>query len=86
MNVQKLVTTELKEKVVKLVDLTPGDVMRFTHDSYEDALEHDLFYIVGSSKDKRVKLFSPKNGTLIERDDDWRVIKHNAVLSIEPNI
>jgi hypothetical protein len=78
---------ESKEKVSILKNVEPGKIVRFTHDSYEDAIKNDLFYcVVLNSREGRVKLFCIQNAELIERDDDWRVIEHESKLYIKPNI
>jgi hypothetical protein len=69
-------------KPVILKTVENGEIIRFNHNTYEEALKEDLFYYVLSKKDKRVRLICLANAEEIERDEDWRVYKHDATISI----
>lgn len=75
-------TEQETETPILLKQVENGEIVRFEHVAFEDALKEDLFYYVLSKKDKRVKLVCLANAEQIERDEDWRVFKHESKLRI----
>lgn len=75
-------------KVVRQLIYLPGwvgECIRFAVDSFEEALQADLFWIrvdAPEAKD-RIRLINSKDGKQIEKDGDHRVIVHNTSLQIE---
>lgn len=72
------------EPTIQLKEVKPGDVVRFDHDTFQDALTCDLFWIrVDTPELKgRVRLVNVRDGKQIERDEDRRVIIHAATLNV----
>ena len=72
-----------KESGVKLGSLIGGDVFRFAHLSYAEAIREDAFFIVMDAPEKSgVLIANPRDGKQLLRDADHRVIQHNAVLNV----
>lgn len=69
---------------IQLKDVKPGDVFRFAEDTFEEALESNLFYIrldVPEAKD-RIRAADLATGKVIERDGDRRVLPHRSTIQI----
>lgn len=75
---------KIEEPTVLLKNTAPGDCIRFAHDSFEDALRSDLFWMRADAPElkDRVRLINLADGKQLERDGDHRVITHNSVLHI----
>jgi len=75
---------EINEQTIMLKNTTPGDCIRFAHDSFEDALKCDLFWLRIDSPElkERIRLVNFSSGKQIERDGDHRVITHVSKLRI----
>ena len=72
------------ELTIPLKSTTPGDCIRFAHDSIEDAFKCDLFWMridAPEAKD-RIRLVNLSDGKQLERDGDHRVIIHAAELHL----
>lgn len=81
------------EKTSKLSVLQAGDVFRFPDVSYEQAISNAddaSFYMVInkpiSGDTKRVSVLSLDGKTLLERDGDREVIRHQATISVVSNL
>ena len=77
-------TYDKKEVTIPLKESKCGDCIRFAHDSFEEALKSDLFWLrieTPELKD-RVRLVNLKDGKQLERDGDHRVIIENATLHL----
>jgi len=73
------------EPTVLLKEVKPGDVVRFDHDSLQDALTCDLFWLRVDAPEAakgRVRLVNARDGKQVERDEDRRVIIHKATLYV----
>lgn len=83
MKVQKSEPKKI-EPTIQLKDATPGSVVRFDHDTAEDAIRCDLFWmrIDAPELKGRVRLVNITDGKQIERDEDRRVVKHEAALHV----
>jgi hypothetical protein len=72
-----------KDNTVQLGSLKGGDVFRFAHLSYADAIKEDAFYTVLDAPEKQgVLIANPKDGKCLLRDKEHRVVRHNAVLNV----
>ena len=86
MQTEKLIEQKQDEKLAILKNVKQGTTIRFQHDTFEDAMSENLFYIVCQNTNKRVKLVCLANAEIIERDEDWRVIEHESKLMVKPNV
>jgi len=83
MEVGELFESPVSETGVALSKLNPGDVCRFHHVSFEDAIKEDLFYMLTDVvEDDRQELVNVANGVRIRRDTSHRVIKHHTRIGI----
>lgn len=76
--------TKKDKEPVLLKNVGNGEIVRFHYNSFEEAIKEDLFYYVLSNKDKRVRLICLANAEEIERDEDWRVFKHEGKMLVSP--
>ena len=80
-------TTETAATTIALKDVSPGKgVVRFSHYTHQEAAENQQFWCVVNApevKAGRVRLFNPETGEQLERDDDHRVVVHDATLQIK---
>lgn len=89
MKVQKATPKKKTEKIVALARLSPGQVFRFAHISFEAAMagkDDASFYMVIDVQPKktgRVNIVSVDGKSVLERDEDHQVIVHEATLNIE---
>ena len=71
------------EATTSLGSLKGGDVFRFAHITYTNALKEDAFYTVLDAPEKQgVLIANPKDGKCLVRDAEHRVVRHNAVLRV----
>ena len=76
---------DVTDVTVALKDVKPGEVLRFAHDSLEDAFKAELFYMkleTPELKGNRVRLVAISSGKVTEYDDIHRVITHVAELQL----
>lgn len=80
----KKVEPNIAEPTLPLSSIQPGEVFRFAHDSFEDALKSDLFFLRIDAPElkERVRIVNLKDGKPMERDGIHRVVKHEAALSV----
>ena len=74
------------ESTIALRDTKSGDVIRFSHDSFEAAIKSDSFFMrieMPELKGDRFRLINISDGKSIERDGEHRVIVHNTLLHID---
>jgi len=73
-----------KELTISLKSAECGDCIRFEHDSFEDALKSDLFWIIIEAPEARgrVRLVNLSDGKQLERDDSHRVIVEKSTLHL----
>lgn len=80
----KKASNKTAEPTVLLKNVMPGNCIRFAHDSFEDALRDDLFWMRVDTPElkDRARLVNLANGKQLERDGDHRVVVHNSVLHV----
>lgn len=86
MKTERMAEGKQEEKLSILKNVKQGTTIRFQHDTFETAMEENLFYLVCQNKDKRVSLVCLANAEIIVRDEDWRVIEHESKLLVKPNL
>ncbi len=84
MKLEQGIEGEPTEAVLNLGQVAAGQLFRFAHISYEDALREELFYMPTKTtqKEGRVEIVNPENGEVLRRDDSQRVVLHTSVLSV----
>lgn len=83
MDLQKAYTNNT-EVTTPLNSLLAGDVFRYAHISFIDALREDAFYMVTKQPEKRgIGVVNVKDGLVAVRDPDHRVIHHQVTLNIK---
>ena len=85
MKVERIKAATPTEPVIALRDTKPGSILRFQHDSFQEALKADLFWLrleAPEAKD-RVRLANVADGKVIERDGDHRMVVVDAVLNVD---
>jgi len=75
---------EAVEPTLPLSSIRAGEVFRFAHDSFEDALKSDLFFMRLDSPELKdaAKIVNLADGKMLVRDLIHRVITHDAVIKI----
>lgn len=86
MKTEKLIEQKQDERLSILKTVNQGTTIRFPHDSFESAMDENLFYIVCQNTNKRVKLVCMANAEIIERDEEWRVVQHESKLLVKPSV
>lgn len=82
MQVQKA-QNNTKEHSIALSNTKPGDVFRFAHDTVEEALKEDLFFMrINAPETKQVRIINVTTGDQLDRDGDHRVVIHAATLQL----
>jgi len=70
-------------KDVALGNLKGGEVFRFAHIPFYDAMKEDAFYMVLDPHDHgKVLIANIADGLLLKRDTEHRVMTHLATLSV----
>ena len=74
------------EEAVLLKVLADGDVFRYAHDTFEEALKTGLFYMKvkpwQANLTNKACIVSCDGSETLVRDDDHRVIKHPAEMLV----
>lgn len=86
MKTEIMMESKQEEKLTILKNVKQGTTIRFQHDTFETAMNENLFYIVCQNKDKKVTLVCLANAEIIVRDEDWRVIEHESKLLVKSNL
>ena len=70
---------------IALKNVRPGEPVRFEHDSVQDALKSDLFFLKLDTPElkERCRLVNLSDGKVIERDWDHRMVVQKASLVLD---
>lgn len=77
--------TPSKEPSIPLGEIKAGECFRFAHDTFEEALKCDSFFMRVDAPEFRdgVEIVNLSDGKKMKRDSDHRVIRHKCNLQID---
>ena len=87
MEVIRAIDKGYDNRIAPLGNLKSGDVFRFSHIPFDDAISEKAFWlVVADSSEKRVSIVNVFDGQRMIRDQEHRVVRHLASVVVSEEL